>query len=305
MTTDSSTHSHHLLLVDDDPTSLALLSAYFEDTPYKITTASDGVKAQEIISSLPANDFSAYLFDYHMPHKDGITLLNELKSDSRYAMIPVILQTSADSHEDINRGIQAGAFYYLLKPFSKSHLLSIVEAAVKGFTNHQQATNKAYSQNQAAQLLKTAHFTFKTIEQAKHLSNILAYLTPNPQKVGIGLFELMINAVEHGNLAIGYSEKTRLIHNDQLQQEIEQRLSLSENKNKQVDVLIERKDGLLTVTISDMGNGFDSRPYLDFSIDRAMDNHGRGIMMAKNLSFDDLQYSEKGNSVVCTVKMPE
>jgi len=305
MAKDSSSASHHLLLVDDDPTSLALLSAYFENTPYQVITASDGIQAQEIIYSHPENFFSAYLFDYHMPHKDGITLLNELKSDARYAMVPVILQTSADSHQDINRGIRAGAFYYLLKPFSKGHLLSIVEAAVKGFTNHQQAANKVYSQAQAAQLLKTAHFSFKTIEQAKHLANILADLTPNPQKVGIGLFELMINAVEHGNLDIGYHEKTRLVHNDQLKQEIEHRLALPENRDKQVDVKIKQQQGKLTVVIHDMGKGFDSEPYLDFSIDRAMDNHGRGIMMAKNLSFDHLQYSKKGNEVTCTVKLAD
>jgi len=305
MATDSSSHSHHLLLVDDDPASLALLSAYFKNTPYQITTAHDGVQAQEIIFSHPATYFSAYLFDYHMPHKDGITLLNELKSDPRYTMIPVILQTSADSHEDINRGIRAGAFYYLLKPFSKTHLLSIVEAAVKGFTNHQQAANKAFSQSRSAQLLQTAHFSFKSIEQAKHLSSMLAELAINPQKVRIGLFELMINAVEHGNLDIGYQEKTRLVHNGLLKQEIERRLGLQENSNKKVDVIIKRNNKNLIVTISDMGNGFDSQPYLEFSIDRAMDNHGRGIMMAKNLSFDDLHYSKKGNEVTCIVKMPD
>ena len=290
-----------LLLVDDDATSLALLCAYFAGTDYEITTAKDGVLALEIILSHPNDYFSAYLLDYRMPNKDGITLLQELKSDARYEMVPAILQTSADSYEDINRGIQAGAFYYLLKPFSKNHLLSIIEAAVKGYTNHQQVIHKGKHQLEATRLLKKAQFTYQSIDQAKMLSNIIAYLTPNPQKVAVGLFELMVNAIEHGNLAIGYQEKTKLIQQDQWQNEIKRRLAMDENKNKHVDVTIERNESVLTITISDMGMGFDSQPYLDFSLERAMDNHGRGIMMANKLSFDELRFSKKGNVVYCTI----
>ena len=297
--------THRLLLVDDDPISLALLSDYLNETGYQLTLAEDGVQALDIIQSHPNHYFSAYLFDYQMPNKDGITLLRELKSDSRYEMVPAILQTSVDSHEEINRGIQSGAFYYLLKPFSKPHLLSIVEAAVKGFTNHQQVINQTYQQAEHAPVIKNGHFTYKTVEQAKNLSNILANLTPNPKKVAIGLFELLVNAVEHGNLDIGYSQKTKLIHQNQLQAEIQKRLTSKPYKDRYVDVRIERIDQALMVTIKDMGKGFDSEPFLDFSIDRAMDNHGRGIMMANKLSFDELTFSEKGNVAYCTIKVDE
>ncbi|WP_373019319.1 response regulator [Thiomicrorhabdus sp.] len=292
-----------LLLVDDDPTSLALLCAFFESTDYEIFTATDGVEAKQIILNHPDDFFSAYVFDYRMPFKDGITLLIELKNDIRYRMVPAILQTSADSQEDIHRGIQAGAFYYLLKPFSKAHLLSIVNAAVKGFSTHQEVTRQVVSLSEALNLLENAHFTFKTIEQAKHLSNILAFLTNDPQKVAIGLFELMMNAVEHGNLGIGYEEKTRLIENDQLQAEILRRSNLPENRNKFVNVEVEHRTNQLDITIEDMGEGFNHRPYMEFSIERAMDNHGRGIMMANKLSFDKLEFFGKGNRVTCTVQL--
>lgn len=296
-----STHPHRLLLVDDDPVNLKLLSAYFEDTDYQIVTAQDGDEALQTILKHAGDYFSAYLLDYKMPKKDGITLLQELKADARYQMVPAILQTSADSHEDINRGIQAGAFYYLLKPFSKKHLFSIVDAAVKGFTNHQQIFNSVYNQQECTELLDSAHFSYKTIEQAKNLSQTLALLTPKPQKVAIGLFELLVNAVEHGNLGIGYQEKTRLLQSGLLQTEIQSRLQMEPYNKRVVEVTIERKERELTISITDMGDGFDSAPYLDFSIERAMDNHGRGIMMASKLSFEGVRYSEKGNAVYCTI----
>ncbi|MDG6774482.1 response regulator [Thiomicrorhabdus sp. ZW0627] len=294
---------HRLLLVDDDPTNLALMCAYFDSTNYEIVTATDGVMAKQIILDHPYDYFSAYVFDYRMPFKDGITLLIELKNDIHYRLVPAILQTSADSHEDIQRGIQAGAFYYLLKPFSKAHLLSIVDAAVKGFSNHLEITRQAVSLSEALNLLQDAHFTFKTIDQAKHLSNILAFLTRDPQKIGIGLFELMLNAIEHGNLGIGYEEKTKLIENDQWQAEIARRASLPENKKKFVNVEVEHHTNHLDITIEDMGKGFDYQPFMDFSIDRAMDNHGRGIMMANKLSFDRLEFSKNGSRVTCTVQL--
>lgn len=296
-----STRPLRLLLVDDDLVNLTLLSSYFDSTDYQVITAKDGFEALEIILANPSDYFSAYLLDYKMPKKDGVTLLQELKADARYEMVPAILQTSADSHEDINRGIQAGAFYYLLKPFSKKHLFSIVDAAVKGFADHQQIINNHYNQRERTELLNNAHFTYKTIEQAKNLSHTLAYLTPKPQKVAIGLFELLVNAVEHGNLGIGYQEKTRLIQAGELQLEIQKRLKQDAYKKRVVEVSIERHEKELTITITDMGDGFDSTAYLDFSIERAMDSHGRGIMMASKLSFDRLHYSKKGNTVYGTL----
>ncbi|WP_051347318.1 response regulator [Thiomicrorhabdus chilensis] len=294
-----------ILLVDDDPASLALICAYFEGCDYEIITATNGVEAEEIIHSHADDYFSLYLFDYRMPKKDGIQLLIDLKKDSRYKMVPAILQTSADSQEDIQRGIQAGAFYYLLKPFTRAHLCSIVEAAIKGFTNHQQINRQIKSFPKAAELLKRAHFGFKTIEQAKDLATTLAFLTPDPQQTGIGLFELMINAIEHGNLGIGYDEKTRLIKTDRLQQEIQRRLNLPENLNKSVKVELTRHEDRLDISIEDMGIGFDPKPYMEFSLERAMDNHGRGIMMANQLSFDRLHFSNHGRKVTCSVKLDD
>lgn len=55
--------------------------------------------------------------------------------------------------------------------------------------------------------------------------------------------------------------------------------------------------------MTDEGNGFDWNKYLEMSPDRAFDMHGRGIAMARMLSFDDLQYQGKGNVVVGKVNL--
>lgn len=295
---------HHLLIVEDDPSSLALLCAYLQHPQFVLETAGDGEAALELIQQKGPDYFSAFLLDYRMPKKDGLTLLKELKNLTDFEMTPVIMQTSADKYEEITQGIQAGAFYYLLKPYTKEHLLSVVDAAVNGFINHQRLIHNPFMSTDTTRLLKQAHFSVKTFDQARHLAQLLANLAPNPDKLVIGLFELMANAIEHGNLNIGYQEKTELIKSDQWQTEIARRLDLPENQKKKVDIDIVRTGQQLEFHITDMGQGFDPSPFMDFTPERAMDNHGRGILMAQQFSFDTLQFEDQGRHVIGTLNMP-
>lgn len=301
MNTPSST-KRRLLLVDDDPTNLALMDAFFDSERYETQTAQDGQEALEHILNHNPNYFSAVILDYQMPRKDGITLLKELKASSQYQTIPVVLQTSANRTEDIQRGLEAGAFYYLLKPFKKSQLTSIVDAAIQSH-HHLNISTQAPLMTHTCELMEQARFRFQTLEQARYLSSMIALQTPEPQKVSLGLFELMLNAIEHGNLGIGYEEKSRLISQEQLQSEIRRRLSLPENQHKSVQLEWQRTNQQLEVSITDMGRGFDYTPYLDFSIERMTDTHGRGIMVANKLCFDRLSYSEQGRKVTCVINL--
>lgn len=291
-----------LLLVDDDPTNLALMNAFFDPERYETQTAQDGQEALEQILEHSPDYFSAVILDYHMPRKDGITLLKELKSSDQYHTIPVVLQTSANRTEDIQRGLEAGAFYYLLKPFKKGQLTSIVDAAIQSH-HHLSINAQAPLVTHTCELMEQARFRFQTLEQARYLSSMIALQTPEPQKISLGLFELMLNAIEHGNLGIGYEEKSRLISQERLQSEIGRRLSLPENRHKSVQLEWQRKNQQLEVSITDMGKGFDYTPYLDFSITRMTDAHGRGIMLANQLCFDRLSFSENGRKVTCVINL--
>ena len=54
---------------------------------------------------------------------------------------------------------------------------------------------------------------------------------------------------------------------------------------------------------TDVGRGFDWQPYIDFTAERLMDNHGRGIAMAGHMSFDTIVYHDAGSEVVGLTKM--
>ena len=150
-------------------------------------------------------------------------------------------------------------------------------------------------------LLHHAEYQFKTLEEARRLAALLAETCPNPSKTMTGLAELMINAVEHGNLGITYSEKSRLYADGRWVEEIEARLQRPEYVDKFAKIVLQRTPGYITFTIEDQGKGFNPEAYLELSADRAFDTHGRGIAMARMFSFKSIEYLGNGNVVCATI----
>ena len=72
-------------------------------------------------------------------------------------------------------------------------------------------------------------------------------------------------------------------------------------KNRIARANLERNEEGIILTITDQGNGFNWQQYMDVNVSRVSHNHGRGIAMANLMSFDNMQYNEKGNEVVCTM----
>jgi anti-sigma regulatory factor (Ser/Thr protein kinase) len=152
-------------------------------------------------------------------------------------------------------------------------------------------------------LLRRGSFAFATLAEAFHLAQVLARLCPDPARVVLGLTELLVNALEHGNLGITYQDKTLLLDAHQWRAEVHRRQQLPENRDKRVRVRVERLPDRVRFLIEDEGPGFDWRAYQEASPDRMLDSHGRGIVMARLESFDRLEYLGAGNRVVAEVRL--
>jgi phosphoserine phosphatase RsbU/P len=72
-----------------------------------------------------------------------------------------------------------------------------------------------------------------------------------------------------------------------------------------VEFEVERTASEVRFTIRDEGPGFEWQKYLDVDPRRAFDNHGRGIAIARGMSFDRLEYRGRGNEVVAVVRCGE
>jgi hypothetical protein len=113
----------------------------------------------------------------------------------------------------------------------------------------------------------------------------------------------MVNAVEHGNLGISYAEKSHLKRDDAWEAEIARRQALPEYRGKLARVSMQRTATEMVFSIRDEGAGFDWRRYLDFDPERAFDPNGRGIALARMMSFSRVEYGESGSEVVAAVKL--
>jgi CheY-like chemotaxis protein len=198
-----------VLIVDDDPHHQRLLQAHLEGHGCRIQFASDGVEAMERLMRKPL-DFDVVLLDRVMPRMDGMEVLARIKSDRTLKRLPVIMQTGSSTSEEILAGIRAGAYYYLTKPYDVETMVTMVTTAARDFGEYRRLRQEMKRGLECLTLVSNATLIFRTVSQAKATAAVVSNTCPDPSSAVIGLTELLVNAVEHGNLGITYEEKTLL-----------------------------------------------------------------------------------------------
>ncbi|MGD0961732.1 MAG: response regulator [Methylomonas sp.] len=292
-----------ILLVDDEEFMRDITGENLMQLGYALDTAENGLSAWEKITAAPAG-YDLILLDKNMPVMDGVALLKKLKADAGTIDLPVVMLSSADHPEEIAESLAVGAYYYLIKPAPPHVLESVIKNTLRD-ARHKRELRTRLSQHQNGLLLMNrAEFVFRTLQEASDLALLLADASQDPLRTVNGYSELLVNAVEHGNLGVSYQEKSRLLMEGRWTEEIELRLQSPRFLERRVEVLLEKTPTACIVTITDQGDGFDWRNYVAFSPERAFDLNGRGIAMSKALSFDQLEYLGKGNSVTATALFP-
>jgi CheY-like chemotaxis protein len=291
---------HRLLLVDDEPFNLELMTELLETAGYETVCADNGEQAWQILQQQGCT-LSMVLLDKMMPGLNGFDVLKRIKNTPELNFLPVIMQTAIGSPASVQQGMEAGAFYYLTKPFSRDMLLAVVKAAQSHWDRHQAFRELAKQHLDALAHLQQAEFRLRTLKEAQTVTALLARTCTQPEKVATGLFELMVNAIEHGNLGISYADKTRLQSDGGWEEELERRQHDPVLGQREVRIFFERDPTCCRFTIQDMGDGFDWQNYQDCPAASLLASHGRGILIARKLSFDNVEYQGNGNRVVASV----
>lgn len=290
-----------VLAVDDNPASLKIIEILLEqDGKYDVVTAENGRQAYHVLQE-NQDSVDIILLDRIMPEMDGIEFCRKIKSEDAFRTIPVIMQTAAGKPQEIREGIEAGVFYYLVKPLVADTLLSILDSARKKVKRYRKRHSELLQHKESMAMVDSIRCTCRTLDEAEVLSAFLSRFFPHPDLAITGITELLINAVEHGNLEISFEEKTELLNSNRWLAEVEARLKEAPYRNRVVSVTLEKKLTGFVLKVVDQGKGFDWRGYLDIDTGWATLNHGRGIAMAKMMSFDKVEYNEKGNAVTATV----
>lgn len=289
-----------VLVVDDEQLNLFIIEEFLADQGLTLELYSDPLAAWDALQA-PDSAFTLVVLDRMMPDLDGMEFLRRMKQESRFINIPVIIQTAASLPDQVRQGLAAGAYYYLTKPYEPEALISIVRAALNDRRSRAQLLNRAAALEEIQKLIRSVEYAFVTLDDVSRLVPVLAAMCPESNAAAPGLADLMVNAVEHGNLALSYEEKSALKWDGDWEAEIRRRLALPQFAERYATIHVKQAKHGVVFTITDQGNGFDWEKYLSFDPSRAFDPNGRGIAMAKLTSFSEIEYQGNGNVVVATV----
>ncbi|OSM06838.1 ATP-binding response regulator [Magnetofaba australis] len=289
-----------ILLVDDDQDNLTLLQTILRKAGYEIVVAQDGASG---IEQAKQSDPDLILLDVMMPQLDGFEVCRRLKAAPEIASIPVVFVTGKDDEAAVAEGMAVGAFHYVPKPFHSETILATVDYALEYGRLRRRYHDELKRTQDTIQLIDHCQFRFRSIAQAEGVAALLASVCPDPMGVLNGLSELLINAVEHGNLGITYDEKKQLLISRGLADEIARRMTLPEYSKRDVVVTFAREPDLLRIEIMDEGEGFAWERYLQFEPSRGFDPNGRGIAMAAAGGLTRIAYQGRGNHVIAEVSL--
>jgi DNA-binding response OmpR family regulator len=113
-----------ILVADDERHVARLVQVNLERLGHKVHLAHNGIEARDLAL---IGSFDVIVLDIMMPHMDGLEVLRTLRADRRTRDIKIVLLTVKAQDEDIIKGMESGADYYLTKPFNPDEVAHLVE----------------------------------------------------------------------------------------------------------------------------------------------------------------------------------
>ena len=114
----------HILIVDDEPMIVKMVSSRLRANDYEVKSAIDG---EDALKKVKEEKPALIILDLMLPKMNGYEVCRRLKADPEYRSIPIILFTARAQDRDEKMGYEAGADAYIAKPFSANNLLAKME----------------------------------------------------------------------------------------------------------------------------------------------------------------------------------
>ena len=287
-------HNIRVLIVEDDPTSMNYLEIILNKEGLEYKTAADGREGLQVVKEYKPH---SVLSDLNMPHMSGIELLSAIKRIRPQTI--VIMLTAFDSEEYVIESMRYGANNYLKKPILRENIIGLLrkyKAVLFARNEYQKIHN----------FIQTHSFSMSFDSDIRQVPFIINYLIEEidslfkeDEAMGIrlGLDEIIVNAIEHGNLEISYVEKSYAIQEHRFEELLKSRKNDPIRGKRKVSISFEYTKEYCEWIISDEGQGFDPdsipNPITSNSSEML---HGRGIFITR-FQFDELEYLGKGNVV--------
>ena len=155
----------------------------------------------------------------------------------------------------------------------------------------------------AVRALGEGEFALQTLEEARDVALFLGRTAPDPCQTAVGLYVLLANAIEHGNLEFDATEKAKGLAEGSWRRKLDKRMAEADFAGRQVRLRFHRGRRALSFLIQDDGPGIDAETAEMANPSRA-GYRGKGIKLARALGFTQISYLGIGNTVEASILLP-
>ena len=134
-----------ILVVDDEPKNIRLVSEILKDLEANVSVALDASRARKILDTIVPD---LILLDIMMPTITGFELCEEIKKKEKLSRIPIVFLTAKASLADTRKGFELGAVDYILKPFRKEELIARLKIHLKLYRTQEELRNRLREKNE-------------------------------------------------------------------------------------------------------------------------------------------------------------
>ena len=293
------------LVVDDAPESRLWLTYILVRSGFEVIEAEDGLQAVELAV---ARKPDVVLLDLLLPGLDGMAALERIREVD--GATPVVLVTGASDPGLAERALELGATDFIRKPIDAASLGFVVERIREALDEEvdlrpalERLCERTTSLDLGNELPPLASVVGLLGRELRlHYPRAGIALTP----VKLALYEALVNAIEHGNLEIGYHEKSLALGQPRgLNALHEQRRSSEPYRSRRVHVRADYRVNQVCWQIRDHGPGFrpaEAEEALRGADARAL--HGRGLRLIRH-AMTEVTWNAAGNEVNLTLYLPE
>ncbi|MBL8151726.1 MAG: protein kinase [Blastocatellia bacterium] len=196
MSTSRDLYKGTILIVDDNPNNLQLLSKMLIEKNYRLRLAGSGLHA---LASVNASPPDLIMLDINMPVIDGYEVCQRLKAETRTSAIPIIFISALDEAVDKVKAFQFGASDYITKPFQVEEVLARIENQLKISRLQRDLENKnAELQRKNEELIRSQNELRHSYNEVKSIFSTLSDLLPGSVLGGKYRLDSKIDAGGYG-----------------------------------------------------------------------------------------------------------
>jgi FixJ family two-component response regulator/anti-sigma regulatory factor (Ser/Thr protein kinase) len=286
-----------ILLIDDEELVREELGGLLEDEGYEVITGADG---EEGISLFRSAGPDMVITDVRMPRRDGLSVAITIRQED--PTVPVTVITGHGNEAMAIQALRAGVTDFIKKPVRLDDLtsaLSRMEAARRPAKPPDEALPESVELQEYSHTYVLENDLSVVPLFVEHLLQRCAADLDRVRvlELSLALRELVINAIEHGNLGVTFEEKGEAMESGDMGPLIAERSGLHKYMSRRVTVLARRLERRVVIQVADEGEGFDWHALPDpTDAPNLLSSHGRGILLAR-MSVDNMSFNEAGNEV--------